>query len=125
MRFRFQYRRYRLPFRAVVRTAHGLWSEREGVIVRLENEDRDTGLGEAAPIPWFGTETVAEVEEACRSLGEWVEAETLQSVPGHLRCLRNAIAAGLVELSRTADRKAEPQRSGAETADSAPPSVRI
>src|SRR4051812_22305347 len=30
MHYRFQFRRYRLPFRAAVRTAHGAWHEREG-----------------------------------------------------------------------------------------------
>lgn len=106
MRFRFQFRRYRLPFRAVVRTAHGPWAEREGVVVRLDAEegrpagDRGprVGWGEAAPIPWFGTETVDEVLEGCRSLGEWIDAEpdqVLARVPVRLGCLRSALAAGL------------------------------
>ncbi len=34
MKVRFQFRRYRLPFRAPVRTAHGTWAEREGLVVR-------------------------------------------------------------------------------------------
>ena len=56
-----QFRRYRLPFRTPVRTAHGLWAEREGLIVRLTDAAQGAadavGWGEAAPIPWFGTET--------------------------------------------------------------------
>ena len=32
MRYHLQFRRYRLPFRAAVRTAHGVWAEREGLI---------------------------------------------------------------------------------------------
>ena len=81
MRYRFQFRRYRLAFRGVVRTAHGPWGEREGVVVRIEDEQSRTGYGEAAPIPWFGTESVDDAEEACRDLGEWVEDETLDAVP--------------------------------------------
>src|SRR5687768_1045776 len=108
MRFRFQYRRYRLPFRAAVRTAHGVWSEREGVVVKLERhvegggvEKRRVGFGEAAPIPWFGTETVEEIEEAARGLGEWIEGErdeVVAQVPVRLGCLRNALAAAWGEI---------------------------
>ncbi len=100
MRYRFQYRRYRLPFRAVVRTAHGPWGEREGVMVRLEDETGRIGYGEAAPIPWFGTESADEVEAACRTLGEWVESETLDALPGKVSCLRNAIAVARAEVAR-------------------------
>jgi O-succinylbenzoate synthase len=89
---RFQFRRYRLPFRATVRTAHGVWTEREGVVARVEDEGGEVGWGEAAPIPWFGTETIDEAEAACRDLGEWGEAARLESVPERLRCVRHAIA---------------------------------
>ena len=51
-------------FRTVVRTAHGPWAERDGVIVRLQNEEGAIGFGEAAVVPWFGTETVEEVDAA-------------------------------------------------------------
>jgi len=96
MKFRLQYRRYRLPFRNAVRTAHGPWSEREGILVRLE-EVSDGGLGavgfgEAAPIPWFGTETVDAAEQVVRGLGEWIEPEALAGVPESFPCLRHAFA---------------------------------
>jgi O-succinylbenzoate synthase len=98
MRYVFQYRRYRLPFRAPVRTAHGPWSEREGIIVRLQNETGAVGLGEAAVIPWFGSETAAEAEAACRSLGKMVDDEWAASLPPNAVCVRNAIAAALAEI---------------------------
>jgi O-succinylbenzoate synthase len=104
MRVRFQFRRYRLPFRAPVRTAHGTWTEREGVIVRLEDVSEGgiaaLGWGEAAPIPWFGTETVDEVEAACRAIGEWVEDGAFEAVPAWVGCLRNALAAARAEMDR-------------------------
>src|SRR5688500_12244733 len=98
MRYRFQFRRYRLPFRTVVRTAHGPWGEREGVIVRIEDEGGCVGFGEAAPIPWFGTESVDELEAGCRELGEWVERETLDAVPQRLGCLRNGLSVARADL---------------------------
>jgi O-succinylbenzoate synthase len=106
MRLRFQYRRYRLPFRAAVRTGHGVWAEREGLIVRVSDEAGNAGLGEAACLPWCGTESVDEAEAACRLFGEWLEAEELGDVPAKLVCLKNAIAAAreeLVERSEKAD----------------------
>lgn len=95
MPFRFEFRRYRLPFRSPVRTAHGLWAEREGVIVRLTAESGATGFGEAAPIPVFGTETADEIEAACREIGERVDGDRLVGVPPRLACLRTALAAAL------------------------------
>jgi O-succinylbenzoate synthase len=102
MPYRFQFRRYRLPFRQTVRTGHGIWSEREGVLVRLEDASEGgtgaVGWGEAAPIPWFGTETVDEVEAACHTLGEWIEAEAMTAVPTALGCLRFALATAQREV---------------------------
>jgi len=85
------YRRYRLPLRVAVRTAHGVLSERTGVLVRLEDESGAVGWGEAAVLPWFGTETADEVVAVCSILGERMTAEQLASVPVRLRCLRFAL----------------------------------
>ncbi|MGH7958839.1 MAG: o-succinylbenzoate synthase [Opitutaceae bacterium] len=107
MRLRFQFRRYRLPFRAVVRTAHGPWLEREGVIVRLQDASEGgsgaIGFGEAAPIPWFGTETIEEVEAGCRAIGEWIEVAVLEQVPKTLGCLRFALSSALAEMRGAED----------------------
>ena len=97
MRYRFQFRRYRLPFRAPVRTAHGRWTEREGLLVRIEEAgDGATGrvgYGEAAPIPWFGTETVGEAEAAAGAITEWGEGDPRDQVPARCGCLRHAVTA--------------------------------
>lgn len=92
MKLRVDHRRYSLPFRTPVRTAHGVWAEREGVMVRVTDEAGGMGYGEAAPIPWFGTETVDEVVGALETLGEWVTEEELATVPERLGCLRFALA---------------------------------
>ncbi|MEO7414331.1 MAG: o-succinylbenzoate synthase [Opitutaceae bacterium] len=105
MRYLFQFRRYHLPFRTIVRTAHGPWGEREGIIVRLQNESGGVGFGEAAVIPWFGTETAEEAEAACRELGGKVDDERLATVPTGLVCLRNALAASRTVLPEETERK--------------------
>ncbi len=58
------------------------------------------GFGEAAPIPWFGTETVDEDEEAARSLAEWIEGDVVEQVPARCGCLRGAIVEALAEVER-------------------------
>ena len=93
MKYRLEFRRYQLPFRAPVRTAHGVWAEREGLILRLEDEAGRVGFGEAAPIAAFGTETIDEDEAGARALGEWTNDDAMAALPARLGCLRNALAA--------------------------------
>ncbi|MBS0633173.1 MAG: o-succinylbenzoate synthase [Verrucomicrobia bacterium] len=108
MKFLLQYRRYRLPFRAAVRTAHGVWAEREGLMVRLEDEKGAVGFGEAAPIPWFGTETVDEAEAVLRELGSEVSEEQMAAVPEKVGCLKHALAVARAEFQvREANNKTE------------------
>lgn len=53
-------RPYRRLFRAPLRTAHGLWTERRGFLIRITGEDGEHGYGEVAPTPWLGSETLEE-----------------------------------------------------------------
>lgn len=100
MEYAFQFRRYRLPLKRPLRTAHGPWAEREGLLVRLEDKNGRAGYGEIAPIPWFGTETLAAAEEICRKLGDKVSAGTLDSVPEQFGCVRFALSCALSEVGR-------------------------
>ena len=97
MQYRFQYKAYRLPLRVSLRTAHGAWAEREGILVRLEDASGRVGFGEIAPIPWFGTETLAEAETICRQLGDTISDETLAAVPARFGCVRFALMAAQAE----------------------------
>lgn len=108
MIYHLSHRRYALPFRGTVRTAHGPWPVREGVLVRLATSEGAVGYGEAAPIPWFGTETVEEIEAACRDLGDFVDDARLDSVPSHLGCLRGALAAARCRPAESPDAAARP-----------------
>ena len=93
--YRLEFRRYRLPFRCAVRTAHGWWREREGLVLRLEDEAGGVGFGEVAPIPWFGTETLAEVEALLGRLGGVVDAGCVEQVDERHGCLRFALSSAL------------------------------
>jgi O-succinylbenzoate synthase len=57
------------------------------------------GYGEIAPIPWFGSETLAEAEEICRGFTGTVSPEVLNAVPANLGCVRFALASAQAEFS--------------------------
>lgn len=95
MPHRLGFRRYSLPFRDAVRTAHGAWLVREGLMVRVEDKSGRAGYGEAAPIPWFGSETVAEDEARLVDLGGAVDTGMLERIDERLGCLRFALACAL------------------------------
>jgi O-succinylbenzoate synthase len=95
-----------------VRTAHGLWTEREGLILRLDREDGATGWGEVAPLAGFGTESVEAAAEACARLGDTIGAEDLPRIPRAFLCLRSALGSALAEL----DQPTEPATAAARDA---------
>ncbi len=103
MRHLFSYRHYRLPLRVPLRTAHGLWAEREGILLRVEDVRGRLGFGEIAPIPWFGTETLAEAEEICAKWGDRVDESALADVPERMGCVRFALAEALRALGTDPD----------------------
>jgi len=76
-----------------LRTAHGGFEAREGFFLRLQDEQGRVGLGEAATLPWFGTESVEAVGEWLRTLGPEPGANDLAEIPASAGCLRNAVAA--------------------------------
>jgi O-succinylbenzoate synthase len=119
MGFHLQFRRYRLPLRGTVRTAHEVWTEREGLILRIEDHRGSHGFGEVAPIPAFGTETIEMAETVIRRLGEWPTQEQLDTVPSELGCVRNAIGSALRDVGPVvsdAPRSNAPQTGGVEAA---------
>ncbi len=97
MRYQLRFRRYSLPFLKPVRTAHGLWAERTGVVVQLTDETGKIGYGEAAPIPWFGTGTVEEAEQILGGLGAFVEEEQFAAIPQSAPTVRFALQTALAD----------------------------
>jgi O-succinylbenzoate synthase len=103
MTYLFRYRPYRRTLRTPLRTAHGLWTEREGLLVRLEDEAGRAGYGEIAPIPEFRTETLAEAEAVCRGFGDRVDEKVLAAVPERFGCVRFALAAAIARAPEPAE----------------------
>lgn len=93
MVYRFAVKTYRQPLRVPLRTAHGVWAVREGLIVRLEAENGVVSYGEVAPLPQFGTETLAESLERCLGFSDKTDDAALDAVPARFGCVRFALAA--------------------------------
>lgn len=79
--YRCEFRRYRRPFRQPLRTHHGAWETREGILVRLTHDSGEVSFGEIAPIPWFGSETLAEAWSLCQGLGSVVSPGAIAAIP--------------------------------------------
>jgi o-succinylbenzoate synthase len=71
---------YRLPFRAPLRTAHGVWAEREGWWIRRESADGDVTWGEVAPIPGFNGRGKSACGEDLEELGSQPTPDVLAAL---------------------------------------------
>lgn len=82
--YRFEFRPYHRPFRQPLRTHHGIWRVREGIIVQLIDPAGRIGWGEIAPIAAFGTESVEQALSFCRALPSEVAIDTIFQIPAPL-----------------------------------------
>lgn len=84
---RIEVKAYRRAFRQPLRTARGAWTIREGFILRIETGG-GVGYGEVAPLPEFGSETVAEAGAFLKKL----EGAPNSPVPADLPCCAFALS---------------------------------
>lgn len=96
MKLRFQYLPYRRRFRRPLATAREDWQYREGIILRLESDATPVGFGEIAPLPSFGTETMAEALRWCKEQQEY--HRVLETIPSELPCCQWAVNTALSDL---------------------------
>ncbi len=87
----FSFGRYQRPFSYPLQTAHGLWSVREGIIIKLIDQAGSIYWGEIAPIPWFGSESLQEAIKFCTALGDSVSWPL--EIPDHLPATQFAFSA--------------------------------
>lgn len=85
--------------RAPLGTARGRYTERRGFLLRVSLEGQWTGLGEATPLPEFGTESLDEcaraLDAATRALSE-ASAAAMPSSPADVTALLEGVLAGAV-----------------------------
>lgn len=107
-RFKFKYDLYRHRFKQPLRTSHGIWREREGIIISLEDSTGRVALGEIAPLPWFGSETLAQAVSFCRQLAEKLEtisgknitSDAIAKIPDYLPACQFALETAWLNLAK-------------------------
>lgn len=115
MRVWVEYRHYVRPFHQPLKTAHGVWTVRQGILLKLADETGQAGFGEITPIPWFGSESVETALACCESLRGWQETDRLKGISPELSAcqfgfglarwnLQGSLACDAVDLGRTAMR---------------------
>lgn len=109
MVYQWHFQPYRRRFKQALHTSHGLWTVREGIIVRLVNEAGSIGWGEIAPIPWFGSETLEQARAFCRQLPAELSSGLIFSIPDALPCCQFAFESAWEGMRARAIEQAEPQ----------------
>ena len=79
--YRFEFRTYQRRFRQPLKTHHGSWTIREGILVRLEDEAGQVGFGEIAPLEWFGSESIEDAITFCRNAPASIDSNWIQTIP--------------------------------------------
>lgn len=99
MEYKFEFRPYERQFRIPVKTSHGTWDIRKGIILRLtDNKDKE-GFGEIAPVSWLGSETFEQALDFCRQLPKVITPTNIFSIPEELPACQFGIESAWEEVS--------------------------
>jgi len=96
----FQFKPYQNHFKQSLRTSHGKWQIREGIIISLTNSQGIVGRGEIAPLPWFGSETMAQATEFCQQLENTVSQQEIMAIKDCLPCCQFAFESAYLALTQ-------------------------
>ncbi len=78
---KFEFRSYCRRFKHGLQTNQGKWQFRSGIVLRLSDAAGRVGLGEIAPLSWFGSESLEEALALCHNLPTKITADTIFSIP--------------------------------------------
>ncbi len=96
-RLKFRFNIYQRRLKQPLRTSHGIWQIREGIIISLVDRFGVVSQGEIAPLPWFGSETMSQALEFCQQLPETISLKDIAAIPDCLPCCQFAFeSAGLI-----------------------------
>ncbi len=89
---------YQKRFHRVLKTHHGTWSVREGILIQLEDGQGKRGQGEIAPLPWFGSETLEAALYFCRQLPTYFPVDEVEQIPPTLPACQFGFGSALEAL---------------------------
>ncbi len=84
MNYQFTYSIYQRPFRQPLKTSHGVWEVRAGIIIQLTDNLGRSHQGEIAPIPWFGSESIEQAILWCQQIGDNINTAQIYQIPDNL-----------------------------------------
>lgn len=82
--YTFTYSIYQRPFRQPLKTSHGVWQVRAGIIIQLTDNLGRSYQGEIAPIPWFGSESIEQAILYCQQIGTNITVAQIHQIPDNL-----------------------------------------
>ncbi len=97
--YHFQFEVYRRNFKQPLRTSHGLWRVREGIIVSLHDSEGRLCQGEIAPIPWFGSETLSKAVKFCQKQEGMISSQEIMAIPDSLPACQYGFESAFLEFT--------------------------
>lgn len=109
MKYHFQVKRYKRTFKKPLITSHFILKERQGFIIRLQDENERVGFGEIAPFEYFGSESMEQAKTFCNQLGTTIEDDLIDSINPQMPCTRFAFesAKEMMQSNQEVHRKFE------------------
>ena len=101
IKFKFDFKAYQRRFKYPLRTNYGIWRVREGIIISLTDRSGVVSQGEIAPLPWFGSETLAQAIEFCQNLGTTIGEQNITTIADSLPCCQFAFESAWLNHSIT------------------------
>lgn len=103
--YRFEFRLYNRSFKQPLPTHHGVWQVRQGIILKITDTNGRVGWGEIAPIAVFGSESLEQALNFCRSLPAEISTERMTQIPATLPACQFGFEAALEMLRSTGQRE--------------------
>jgi o-succinylbenzoate synthase len=97
--YKFAYFIYQRPFRQPLKTSHGVWEVRAGIIIQLTDNLGRSHPGEIAPIPWFGSESIEQAIELCQQIGDNITASQIDRIPDRLPACQFGFGSALMAFN--------------------------
>ena len=99
--YKFTYSIYQRPFRQPLKTSHGVWEIRAGIIIQLTDDLGRSHQGEIAPIQWFGSESVEQAICWCQQVGDHLTTAQIHQIPDCLPACQFGIGSALTAFNPT------------------------
>jgi O-succinylbenzoate synthase len=101
MTYNLDLKTYKRHFKHPLKTNHGIWQTREGMIVTLTDNQGNIGQGEIAPIPWFGSETLLEAWQFCQQFNQQITEKEIFNISADFPACQFGLESALSNLKFT------------------------